>query len=51
MHELLQNYRELSNPSYVGSLRYSLAKNKLDVSSLITQSFFVKWLSANKELV
>lgn len=31
MHELLQNYTNA--PSYVGSLRYSLAKNKLEVLS------------------
>lgn len=32
MIDLLKNYRELSNaPGYVGSLRYYLAKKKLDV--------------------
>ena len=36
MIDLLKNYRELSNASgYVGSLRYFLAKKKLDVFILL----------------
>lgn len=34
MIDLLKNYKELKNaPGYVSSLRYYLAKKKLDVSS------------------
>ena len=35
MIDLLKNYRELKNaPGYVGSLRYYLAKKKVDVRCL-----------------
>ena len=40
MIDLLKNYRELSNaPGYVGSLRYFLAKKKLDVSILLSRLY------------
>lgn len=36
MIDLLKNYKELRNaPGYVGSLRYYLAKKKIDVSQHI----------------
>lgn len=45
MIDLLKNYKDLKNaPGYAGSLRYYLAKKKLD-------TLFVKWLSANQETV
>lgn len=38
MIDLLKNYRELKNaPGYVGSLRYYLAKKKVDVINLLSR--------------
>jgi hypothetical protein len=38
MIDLLKNYKELKNaPGYVSSIRYYLAKKKLDVSIAITR--------------
>lgn len=49
MIDLLKNYRELSNaPGYVGSLRYFLAKKKLDVLIIFIKTLFIKWLATNK---
>ena len=40
MIDLLKNYKELKNSSgYVGSLRYYLAKKKLDVVHLLIVDF------------
>jgi|JI6StandDraft_1071083.scaffolds.fasta_scaffold93436_1 hypothetical protein len=38
MIDLLKNYKELRNaPGYVGSIRYYLAKKKLDVNQVIVR--------------
>lgn len=42
MIDLLKNYKELKNaPGYTGSLRYFLAKKKLDVSMRIPRPYLL----------
>ena len=52
MIDLLKNYKELNNATgYLGSVRYYLAKKKLDVNFIAIQTLFIKWLRNNKDHV